>query len=169
MKKILALILTFLLCISVVTACGKKPPKLTEAEIKTAIESTEGELSIEGDSEDVTAFTFIVKGVNVTNLTNKSFTRNAVKTLLSNPGSITYAQLKTTTAFSAVMQIDSLLTKLEASEDEETEEDPFDSEAYIDEILTVICDGTTRDYTYWSLCATTDKTNDSIVIKAQRK
>ena len=98
----------------------------------------------------------MITGINAEKLTDKNFTKKAVQKLLSNPGSITYGELKVCNAFNATMKVISIFY----------EGENFDSNKYTDEILSVICDGSAKTYEKWTISASVDKTSDSITINA---
>lgn len=165
-QTLVLLCLSLIMCLSVFTACGNKKeegseaPKLTEEAIKTALAEDEGTLTIEGSADNVTAFQFVVKDINATKLSDKSFSKTAINTLLSNPSNITFGQLKVCNAVSAMMSISQLLNKSEGD---------FNSDAYIEEILSVVCEGKTKQYGAWSVSAVVDQAADSITFKATSK
>lgn len=160
-KSLLIFCFTLVICISIFTACGDEGVKITESEIRSALSSNEGTLSTEGEADNVTSFTYVITSVNAKDLSSKSFMRSAVKNLMNNPSKMTYGQYKSTKAFSAMVNIDGLFM---AGESED-----FNSDVYIDEILSVICDGTARTHNNWTISASIDTANDSITITVTSK
>ena len=167
LRRIVAIVLALFAFGFILTACndagqgdGSKQ-KLTEAFIKSELSNSEGALdgilTIEkGTSDDVTAFHYVVSDINASKLTDKSYTRKAVTTLLSNPGNITYGELMVCSAFQAAMQIIGIFYG----------DENFDSSAYTEEILSIICDGTEKTYNGWTVSAEVDQAADSITVKA---
>ncbi len=168
MRSILALALVVFMCFSCLVACGgkdkgeeKEPEKkLTEAQIQEALKEDDGTLTIEGSADDVKAFKYVLSGVNTAKLTDKSFTKTAVNTLLQDSSKITFGQLKVCNAFNATMNVVALFTEDDGN---------FNSDAFINEILEIICDGQSKTYGDWTVSATIDTANDSITISAKSK
>lgn len=170
MKKlisILLLICTLTICLS---SCGNNGNdennnndnrvKITESAIRSKLSDEDGTLTIEGASDDVMSLTYVVTNINASKLIDKSYTREAVNTLLTDSSKITYGELKVCNAFSATSNVVSLFTN---------DDSEFDSNAYTDEILSIICDASTKTYGDWKVSATIDKDADSITIVATRK
>jgi hypothetical protein len=162
MKKtisILLIICTLTLCLA---SCGKTDKnKITEEFIISKFSDSEGELDgtltiTNGTSDNVLAFNYVVTEINAEKLMDKNFTKNAVQKLLSNPGSITYGELKVVNAFDATARVVSIFY----------EDENFDSNIYTDEILSIICERSAKTYENWTISASVDKTSDSITIKA---
>ena len=167
MKKtisILLIICTLTLCL---VSCSKTDEnkidenKITEELIISELSDSEGELDgtltiTNGTSDNVLAFNYVVTGINAEKLMDKNFTKNAAQKLLANPGSITYGELKVCNAFNATMTVVSIFH----------EDENFDSNRYIDEILSIICDRSAKTYENWTISASVDQTSDSITIKA---
>ena len=89
---------------------------------------------------------------------DKNFTKNAVQKMLSDPGSITYGELKVAIAFSATMEVVSIFY----------EDKTGDGNKFFDEILSIICDNSAKTYENWTISASVDQTSDSITIKAYK-
>ncbi|MBQ9085300.1 MAG: hypothetical protein IJY24_06565 [Clostridia bacterium] len=158
MKKIISILLlicTLTLCLA---SCGKTDEnKITEEFIISKLSDSEGELDgtltiTNGTSDNVLAFNYVVTGINAEKLMDKNFTKNAVQKVFSNPGSITYGELKVCNAFNATMTVVSIFY----------EDENFDT----DEILSIICDRSAKTYENWTISASVDQTFDSITIKA---
>ena len=132
--------------------------KLTVAEIQAVLTEEDGTLTTSGASDNVTSFTFVVTSINASNLMDKTFTRKAVTTLLTDSSKVTYGQFKACNAFIAVMNSVSLVSE---SDDEE-----FNANDYIEEILSIICDGTSKTYGNWTISATVNTAADSITVSA---
>lgn len=168
MRSILALSLVILMCFSCLVACGgkdkdenKEPEKkLTETEIKTALKDSDGTLTIEGSADDVKAFKYVVTNINADDLADKSYTKKAVNILLEDSSKLTFGQLKVCNAFSATMSVVAMFTE---------DDGDFNSDAFIDEILGIVCDGNSKSYGDWTVSATIDQDADSITINATSK
>ena len=48
------------------------------------------------------------------------------------------------------------------------EDENFNSNDFIEEILSIICDGATKTYDGWSISATVDTTADSITVSVKK-
>ena len=168
LRKLTALILALIICAFALASCsnddeGSTEEKLTEEQIRTALADSEGALdgtlTIDaGTAEDVKAFSYVIATVNASDLSNKSYVRGAVNTLLTNPGKVTLGELKVCSAFNGAMQVVSIFY----------EGENFDSSAYTEEILGIICDGSSKTYDDWTVSATVNTDADSITIKAVR-
>ena len=167
--KITAMVLALFACVSVLAACGNTNEtdksdgelKFSEGLIRSELLNSDGELDgdltiTSGTSDNVLAFDYVVTGINAEKLTDKSFTKNAVQTLLSNPGNLTYGQLKVCNAFSAVLSVLGIFY----------EDENFDSNDFTDEILSIICDGSVKTHENWKISASVEQTSDRITIKA---
>ena len=167
-KRLVALLLVICSFALVLTACGEgsssggaSSKKLTEETIKSELADSEGELdgtlTIEdGSPENVKAFTYVVKGINASDLLNKTYAKKATNVLLTNPNNLTYAQLKVCNGISAMMGVVGIFY----------EDENFNAEDYIDEILSIICDGNSKTYGDWTVSANVNKSSDSLTIEA---
>ena len=135
--------------------------KLTKAEITAALEEVgaDGTLTIEGSEDNVTGFTYVVTNVNASSITSDYLTK-AINKLSTNPGSITYGELKSCYTFLSIAGICSLF---------EDDDSNFDSSQFINEIVSVICNGKSKTYDNWTITAQLDKTNDKITISVTSK
>lgn len=159
MKKILAMMMALMMCLSL-CACGGTA-KLTEAEVTNALADCDGVLNVETDGSNVVGFTYVVEEVNADDLIDKDYTREAVDALLSGKVSeMTFGQFKVSKAFSPLVCIEALLTG---------ESDDFDANTMTDKLLGVICDGKTAEYDNWKLSAVVDQENDSMTISVVSK
>ena len=135
-RRIVAILLALLACTAIFTACGNQTPKLTEAAIRSELVNSKGTLDgtltiVGGTSDDVSAFEYKVTNINASDLKNKSYTKRAVETMLDNPGKITYGQLQVCNGFNAVQDVIGIFY----------EDENFNANVFIDEALSVICDG----------------------------
>lgn len=155
MKKAISLVLAMvmLLCLC---ACGAG--KITESAIREAMADCDGKLTVEGPADDVTGFTYVLEGVNAEDLVDKNYCQEAIAAILSGDTSvITIGHIKVSKAISALMAVDLLLS----GEDEGS----FDSSAYVNTLLGIICDGKSQNYGNWTVSVTVNKEADSITIK----
>ena len=161
MKKISIILLTICILTLCLASCGGNKTndesnktddrvKITELEIQSALEKKGGTLTIEGSSDDVTSFKYVVANVNASKLLDKSYTSKAVNTLLTDPTKITYGELKVCNAFSAASSVVGLFA----------DDGEFDTNAYVEEIINIICDGSTKTYGDWKVSAE-EYSNDS--------
>ena len=168
MKKIISIVLVVFMLTLSLAACGGKDNsaekgsgiKLTEAEIRSELAENSGTLTIEGESDNVTSFTFVVNNVNASNLVNKEFTREAVNVLLTNSSKIPYGQLKACNGFNAVMAVCGLF---------EEDEGDFDANAFTETVLSIICNNQKQTYENWTVSATVNTADDSITVSAVSK
>ena len=164
-SKIIAMTLALLACISTFTACkgNDKGPKLTDEFIKSELADSDGELdgtlSIEaGTAENVTAFNYIVTNVSASSLKSKSYLKTLVTKMLTNPDKLTYGEFKACKAFNDTMKVTGIFYETENA----------DADSYVDEILSIICDGSAKTYGNWTISTIIDQTADTITIKAIR-
>lgn len=163
MKHTITAGLALLICALFLVVCGCGTDKLTEAAIKDELLNSDGELegtlTIEGGTaKNVTAFSYVVTDVNASKLASKSFMKEAIVTIMSNPGNATYGMLKAYKACGATMQVMMIFN----------DDDDFNAATFIEESLNIICDGQTATYGSWAISAVVDRSNDSITIRAER-
>lgn len=154
MKKIVALFLVLALGLSLCSCGGSK---ITEADIREAVSDSQGTLTIESAEEYVTAFNYVVKGVNADDLVNKEFTRKALDMLANDPNNSLYGQYLVSKATTPLMSIDMLLRDVNPK---------AKWSPYVEEILGVISDGKSLNGNGWTISAEIDQSNDSITIHA---
>ena len=162
-RKAIAIILALCVCTFILVSCKDDEPKITEAFIISELANSDGDLDgtltiTKGTSENVSAFKYTLKNVNASSLTNKNYVRGAVEVLMSKPGNITYNELKVCNAFNATAQVVGIFY----------EDENFDSNAFTEEILNIVCSGSTRNYAGWAISASADTASDSIIIEATR-
>ena len=160
LKFIFVIALSILTCLTIFVSCGDSRVKITESEIQAKLADSDGTLTIEGTPENVTAFTYYLANINASNLVNKNYAHKAIYSLVNNPSKITYGELQACNAFYATMNVTSVFTNNDGE---------FDSDEYIEEILSIICDGNTKVYSGWKVSATVDVTTNSITISATCK
>ena len=161
MKKKISLILALVLCLTLCFSACSSAKNLTKAEVKEALADCDGTLDLETSGDRVTGFTYVVKGVNADDLLDKNYTRKAIADVLSGDTSkITFGQVKVSKAVSPLMNIDVLLGG---------DQGDFNSDAFVEKILGIACDGKTAEYNGWTVSAVVDQENDSITIKVVSK
>lgn len=154
MKKVLSLLLATVLCLSL-CACGGAV-KLTAKEVESALADCKGTLNLETSGNNVIGFTYVVEGVNADDLVKKEYTREAIRTILSGDTSkTTLGQVRVGKAISPLMSIDVLLGG---------DEKEFNSEAFIEKMLDIACDGDSVNYGDWTVYAVVSQKKDSITI-----
>ena len=161
--KITAMILALCICLFSLISCGDNGPKLTEEMIRSELVDSDGEMEgtltiTEGDAQNVKAFKYEVTGINAAKVQDQSVLKNAVDTLMSDPGKLTYNELRACNAFLAVLNVIAVFCG----------DDDFDSNALINDILSIICNGSTKTYDNWSVSASVDEDSDSIIVKAAK-
>lgn len=171
MKKSLRFVLSillFIICVLCIAACTNKKvasaKKITEAEIAGKLADYEGALTItEGNAEDINAFEYVLSNVQARYLIDKEYTRTTVYSMLNSGGNfddITIAQVGMFETFGAVQAIVGLF--YEATEN-------FNSIEYIEEVLTIICDGNSRQYNGWTISVSIDQEANSLKVNATSK
>lgn len=165
--RVVLLILSFIICALCIVACTNKnvssTKKITEAEIKSKLVDYKGTLTItEGNTEDVNAFEYVLSNVHARGLIDKEYTRTTVRFIFLNGvnDSLTVGQLQMFEAVAATNSIVSLF--YEATED-------FNSSEFTEELLTIICDGNSRQYNGWTISASIDQETDSLKVNATSK
>lgn len=166
-KVCLAMLVVVVMCMSCITSCGgngdnndNTSKKITESEIRSEMADSDGTLTIEGDSDDVISFNYVVSDINASKLVDKSFTQNAVNVLMNDSSKLVYGQYKVCKAFNATMKIVAMFRD---------DSGDFDAEEFVSEILGIICDGNNREYNGWTISATVSQENDTITIYATSK
>ena len=154
MKKLMSLILVLILCLSL-CACGGSS-KLTAADVEEALSECDGTLNLETSGDEVTGFTFTVEGVNADDLVDKKYSRDAINAILSgDTANTTYGQYKVCKGFLPLMSIEVLFGGNEKN---------FNSGAFIEKLLGIVCDGNSAQYDGWVVTAKVDQGSDSITI-----
>ena len=162
MKKIFLRITTIVMalfaCLLVFASCGNT--NITDELIRTKLSNSEGELAgtltvTNGTLDNVLAFDYVVTEISANKLMDKTYTKNAVRKMLSDPGSVTYRELEVCNAVLATMSVVSIF-----SENENFEDNDFN------EVLSIICDRESKTYENWTISASVNQKNDSITIKA---
>lgn len=155
-RSLLLLLLALVLLLSACSASTGKPGSITVAELKTALESTDVELKTVDDGKNVTQFTITASNVNAKKLTNRSYVKEAYELTMSNPGKMVYGQFLTMNGFHPAMSVLGLI--------DTTPDGSFDAEAFIEEILDVICDGKAHTEAGWTITAKVSTENDTLTI-----
>lgn len=165
MKKLTfaVVIVALLACTFLIVACdgsvtGKK---INEDQIKAELANSDGTLDgvlsiTQGDPDNVTAFNYVLSDIYASGLKNKSYMRKAIE---KNSSNITIGELKALKVFMATMNVDAIFD----------EHEDFETSAYIEEMLEIICDGKTKTINGWTISASINQTADSITIRAVRE
>lgn len=158
MKKAVSLLLSIGMCLCL-CACGSV--NLSVADVTEAFADCDGTLETETSGNNVTSFTYVVEGVNADSLLDREYIREAVEAIMDGDASqITMGQLMVSKAVLPVMSIDVLLGE---------EEENFSSDAFLEKIIGIICDGNMVEYDGWNVSTSVDVSNDSITIYAVSK
>ena len=155
MKKILAMVLALVLCLSL-CACGGTR-KLTEEEITSELADCKGTLNLETRGKKVVSFTYVVEDVNANHLIDRQYTYKAMALFIAgDTAKMTLGQFKVIRPVTPLLHIDRLLAgnhKIESLD------------MMVNDILDIICDGSTVNYGGWKVSAVVDLDADSITIK----
>lgn len=165
MKRLLSILLIVCAMTLCLVSCGEEPVaetgiKLSKQQVENAYESINGTLTVEGSSSNVSSFTFVISGIDTSDF-NYTYVKNAVYTLLENPGKITLGQLDACNAFNAVMAATGLFRD---------ESDEFDYNEYIDEIVSTICFGISRIYDNgnWRVTTESNESTKTFTVKVEK-
>ena len=152
MKRILALMLTAVICLSL-CACGSA--KFTEDELVEALSTVDGTLDAENSGGKVKSFTYIMEDVNAEKLSDRDYVYEAFVQFTDDYTQATLAQYKVSCALYAVMAIDTLLAGDKGTAD-------------LDEYLDIVCDGKTLSRGGWTVTAVVDVDADSMTITGKQ-
>ncbi len=159
MKKTISLLVAFVMCLSL-CACGGKA-KLTTADVEEALVDCDGTLNLETSGDNVISFTYVVEEVNADDLVDKEYSRNAIAAILAEDNSkITMGQIMVSRAIQPLMNINALLNN---------DQDDFKADAFVEEILGIICDGKTVEYNGWAVSTEVDQDGDKLTISVISK
>lgn len=157
MKKILAVLLTLVMCASI-CACGAK--NITVAEVEEAFEAYDGTLDIKTSvGDNVKSFTFKREAFYVEKLTDKNYVREAYSTGLRLDPKTTFAQSE---VVYAIFPLPALLCLLD---------DRFDNVVlgdYDEIFLDIACDGKNNKYNGWRVSIELNKDDDTVTYKASK-
>ena len=160
LNKIVAAILALLMCSLIITACNDGSEaddhlKLTQQMIESRLSGGNGTLTInDGSAEDVTSFSYTFESRYASSLREKETVRYAVDKLRSG-SSLTWFETSMSVAFTETMLVVGLIY-------DDTES--FDADTYIEEILSVLCDGSRGFYNGWSIYATINEAQNTVTI-----
>ena len=159
MKRAIMFVLTVALCLSFV-ACGndgegKDVVKITEAEIIAAVAECEGTLTTEGDADNVTAFKYVISGINIDNLLDRDYTKEAMDIAAEGDHmKLKVGQVPILKVIMALAKVDEVLfSGVEMTKEE-----------YTEHLLTLVCDGESFEANGWTVSIIT--ANDSATISA---
>lgn len=164
MKKsslfLLLLVLTLLLS-ACSTSSTNKAKNITLADLNTALESTDVDLKTVDDGKNITQFTITASNVNADKLVDRNYVKQAYILMMTKPGDMVYGQFKVMTGLGVMMDIFGLI--------DTTPEGEFNTEAFVNELLDVICDGKAHSEAGWTITAKVDKENDALIITGVRQ
>ena len=159
-SRMVAIILALFMCALIFGACNStndstKHLKLTEQMIKSKMADSDGTLTIDsGSTEDVTAFTYVFESRVISSLKNKENTRSVVKEAQSG-GGVTYHDYQVYSAFCDTMLVVGLIY----------DKENFNGDTYIEELLSILCDGSVKTYNGWTVSVTINQSTENITIK----
>lgn len=158
MKKgsIFALLLVLALLLSACSTSSDKGKSITLTELQKALESYEVELDTVESGKSVTQFTITASKVNADKLMDRSYVKEAYELFMIDPGKTTYGQYQVLSGFGPVMEILGMI--------DTTPSGSFSTEAFVDEILDVICDGKTHSEAGWTITVKVDAQNSTLTI-----
>lgn len=164
MKKsslfLLLLVLTLLLS-ACNTSSTSKAKNITLADLNTALESNDVDLKTVDDGKNITQFTITASNVNADKLVDRNYVKQAYVLMMTKPGDMVYGQFMVMTGFGVMMDVFGLI--------DTTPKGEFDTEAFVNELLDVICDGKAHSEAGWTITAKVDKENDTITITGVRQ
>lgn len=163
MKKS-SLFLLLMVLVMLLSACStstNKAKNITLTELKSALESYDVDIKTIDDGKHITQFTITASNVNADDLVDRSFVKKAYTLFMTKPGDMLYGQFKVMTGFGAVMSVIGLI--------DTTPEGEFNTEAFANEILDVICDGKAHSEAGWTITAKVDEANDTLTITGTRQ
>lgn len=163
MKKS-SLFLLLMVLVMLLSACStstNKAKNITLAELNTALESNDVDLKTVDDGKNITQFTITASNVNADDLVNRNYVKKAYTLMMTKPGDMVYGQFKVMNGFGIMMDVFGLI--------DTTPEGEFDTEAFVNEILDVICDGKAHSEAGWTITATVDENNDTLTITGTRQ
>lgn len=157
MKKLVSLFLLAAMLFSVLTLNGCGKASLSPEDVQAALADCDGELNMELSGCNVTAFTYTVAQVNAEDLTDRSYTEEAMLMLSTGQSmDMTWGQIQTCQALLPVMAIINLLQGEDSSEADLTE--------FLDDVLDIACTGKAMEFGGWAVSASIDIAADSITI-----
>lgn len=158
MKKssLFLLLLVLALVLSACSTSSNKTKSITQADLQKTLESYEVELNTVDDGKNITQFTITASNVNADKLVDRNYVKQAYILMMTKPGDMVYGQFKVMNGFGIMMDVFGLI--------DTTPEGEFNTEAFVNEILDVICDGKAHSEAGWTITAKVDKENDTITI-----
>lgn len=163
MKKssLLLILLVLALLLSACSTSSNKNKSITKADLQTALKSYEVELNTVDDGKSITQFTITAINVNAGKLVDRNYVKQAYILMMTKPGDMVYGQFKVMNGFGIMMDVFGLI--------DTTPEGEFDTEAFVNEILDVICDGKAHSEAGWTITAKVDEANDTLTITGTRQ
>ena len=160
MKKS-SLFLLLMVLVMLLSACSNQAKKITLTELKSALESYDVDIKTIDDGKNITQFTITASNINADDLVDRNYVKKAYTLAMTKPGDMVYGQFKVMTGFGAVMSVIGLI--------DTTPEGEFNTEAFVNELLDVICDGKAHSEAGCTITAKVDKENDTITITGVRQ
>lgn len=154
--SLLLILLALTLLLSACGASSGKNKSITKADLQTALKSYEVELNTVDSGKNVTQFTITASEVNADKLMNRSYVKEAYELSMTNPGKTTYGHYQVLRGFGPVMAVLGMI--------DTTPSGSFDNDAFIGELLDVICDGKAHSEAGWTITAKVDEQNNTITI-----
>lgn len=163
MKKgsLFLFLLVLALVLSACSTSSSKAKNITLADLNTALESNDVDLKTIDDGKNITQFTITASNVNADKLVDRNYVKQAYILMMTKPGDMVYGQFKVMNGFGILMDVFGLI--------DTTPEGEFDTEAFVNELLDVICDGKAHSEAGWTITAKVDKENDTITITGVRQ
>ena len=167
MKKVISILLAVALIISL-SACEKRI-KISEEKVKEVFATFDGTLNIDGKSDDIAGFTYVLDGVYAEGLAREDYvtsvyllTLDAMKS--GNNGNFTLKDAYAASAIGALLSIDILFEK-----SSETNENSVNLGDFLDRLIDILCNGGSWTYSNWTVSAKIDVEKDRMIIIAESK
>lgn len=163
MKKsgLLLILLVLALLLSACSTSTNSAKNITLAGLQKALESYEVELDTVESGKDITQFTITASKVNADKLMDRSYVKEAYKMTMTNPGKSTYGHYQVMKGFGPVMAILGMI--------DTTPSGSFNADAFLDEILDVICSGKSHSEAGWTITVKVDKQNNTLTLTGVRQ
>lgn len=163
MKKsgLLLILLVLALLLSACSTSTNSAKNITLAGLQKALESYEVELDTVESGKDITQFTITASKVNADKLSDRSYVKEAYQLIMTNPGKLTYGHYQAMNGFGPTMDILGML--------DTTPSGSFDNDAFVEEVLDVICSGKSHSEAGWTITVKVDTQNDTLTITGVRQ
>lgn len=168
LKRILCLTISIVICSAFFVSCAGENAddnalKLTREDIENGfaeLGELAGELTIDGDDSDIDGFKYVESEINAEKLVDKDFTREAIEVIRIDSMQATYSQIEVGRAFIAVMIIYNILN--------ERDFDDVLPDEFVDEAISILCDGREAEYNGWTISTTIDSSYDTITFNVTK-